>query len=105
MKSFDDKKPSKYITYLDANNLYGWAMRLYLPYSGFKWLNQKGIDKFAVDSISENSSIGHILQADTEYPDELHDLHNHYPWAPEKLEISHIMLSNYCSNNANKYDI
>ena len=31
----------KYITYLDANSFYGWAMNQYLPYSGFKWLNQK----------------------------------------------------------------
>ena len=34
-------KESKYITYLDINNLYGWEMSQYLPYSGFKWLNKK----------------------------------------------------------------
>ena len=39
MQSYDAKKTSKFITYLDANNLYGWAMIQYLPYSGFKWLN------------------------------------------------------------------
>ena len=41
MKSYDNEKPSKYITYLDANNLYGWAMSQYLTYSGFKLLNKK----------------------------------------------------------------
>ena len=41
MKSCNDTKPSKYITYLDANNVYGWAMSQYLPYSGFNWLNKK----------------------------------------------------------------
>ena len=46
----DPKKPSKFITYLDMNNLYGWAMTEYLPYRGFKWL--KNIDKFDIMSIS-----------------------------------------------------
>ena len=40
-KSYDNSKPSKYITYLDANYLYGWAMSHYLSYRKFKWLNQK----------------------------------------------------------------
>ena len=71
----------------------------------FKWLNQKEIDKFDVNSISENSAIGYILEVDLEYLDELHELHNDYPLAPEKLEISHDMLSNNCSNIANKYNI
>ena len=41
MQTYDNKNPSKYITYLDSINSYGWAMSQYLPYSGFKWLNQK----------------------------------------------------------------
>ena len=40
---YDSDKESKFIMYLDANNLCGWAMSQYLPYSGFKWLNQKEI--------------------------------------------------------------
>ena len=75
--------------YLDANNLYGWTMSQYLPYSEFKWLNKKEISSFCLNSISENS-----LNIDLEYPDELHNLHNYYPIAPEKLEISQNMLSN-----------
>ena len=46
MQSYDAKKPSKFISYLDANSLYEWAMIQYLPYSGFKWLNQKEISDF-----------------------------------------------------------
>ena len=57
MQSYDDKKPSKYIINLDENNLYGWAMSQYLPYSGFKWLSLKEIDKFCLNSIDENSFI------------------------------------------------
>ena len=84
-KYYDDKKPSKYIMYLDANNLYGWAMSQYLPYSEFKWLNQKEIDKFCLNSIGENSSDGYILEVDLEYPDKLHELHSGYQLAPENL--------------------
>ena len=74
------------------NNLYGWAMSEYLPYEGFKWL--KNIDKFNVMSISEKSPIGYFLEVELEYPDELHELHNDYPLAPEKLAVSSDMLSN-----------
>ena len=93
MKSFDTEKPSKFITYLAMNNLYGLAMSGYLPYGGFKkWL--KNVDGFGVNSISEKSKIGYIVEVDLEYPDELYVLHNDYPLAPEKLAISYEMLSN-----------
>ena len=97
MQSYGAKKPSKFVTYLDANNLYGWAMIHYLPYSGFKWFNQKEIRDFCLNSISENSSIGYILELDLEYLSELHDLNNDYPLASEKLEITQNM-SKYCFN-------
>ena len=82
MKNYDPTKPSKYITYLDINNLYGWAMNGYLPYGGFKWL--KNVDNFDLNSISEKSPIGYILEVDIECPDKLHVLHIDYPLAPEK---------------------
>ena len=56
MNDYDSKKPSKFITYLDMNNLYGWGLRGYLPYGGFKWL--KNVDGFNINSISEKSPIG-----------------------------------------------
>ena len=105
MESYYISKESIYITYHDANNLYGWAMSQYLPYSGFKWSNQKEISDFCLNSISENSSIGYILEAGLEYPSELHDLHNDYPLAPEKFEISQNTLQKYCLSFANKYGI
>ena len=67
MKDYDPTKPSKYISYLDMNNLYGWAMSRYLLYGGFKWL--KNVDNFDENSTSENSSIGYIIEVDQEYPD------------------------------------
>ena len=103
MKDYDPKKPSKYISYLDMNNLYGWAMSGYRPYGVFKWL--KNVDRFDVNSISKKSPIGYILEVDLEYPDELHVLHNDYPLAPEKLAILCGMLSDYCKKNADQYEI
>ena len=75
----------------------------YLSYGGFKWL--KNVDNFDVNSISENSSIGYILEVDLEYPDQLHVLHNDYPLAPEKLAIPYDMLSDYCKKIADEYGI
>ena len=65
-------------------------MSQYLPYSGFKWLRREKINRFDVNSIEENSPIGYILKVDLEYPDDLHDLQNDYPLAPEKFEVSHL---------------
>ena len=69
-------------------------MSQYLPYKGFKWL--KNIDTFDIMLISEKSPIGYLLEVDLEYPEELHELHNDFPLAPEKLAVSSNMLSKYC---------
>ena len=103
MKCYDSSKESKSIMYLDANNLYGWAMSQYLPYSGFKWLNKEEISDFCLNSISENSFVGYILEVDLEYPGKLHNSHSDYLSAPEKLEITQNMLLKYFSDIANKY--
>ena len=66
------------------------------------WIKRN--DKFDLN-FGENSSIGYILEVDLEYPNELHDLHNDYPLAPQKLEISQNMLSKYCSDIADEYQI
>ena len=105
MKCYDSSEEGVFIVYLEENNLYGWTMIQYLPYGGFKWLSKEEIDKFDLNSIGENSSIGYILEVDLEYPSELHDLHNYYPLAPEKLEITQHMLSKYCSDIADEYGI
>ena len=103
MTDYDPEKPSTFITYLDKNNLYDWAMTEYLPYGEFEWL--ENIDEFDINSISEKSDTGYFLEVDLEYPDELHELHNDYPLAPEKLAIPSDMLSKYCKEIADKYKI
>ena len=74
--------PSKYIAYLDANNLYGWAMSKPLPTCGFKWMKVSELETW------ENYSF--ILEVDLEYPRSLHDIHSDYPLAPEQIEINKV---------------
>ena len=79
MNKYDEKAPSKYIMYLDANNLYGWTMSQYLPPGKFKWLTEKQIDKLDLAKYKEDSNlIRLILEVDLKYPKELHYLHNNY---------------------------
>ena len=101
MNCYDTSKESEYIIYLDTNNLYGYAMIKKLPHSGLKRLCKKEINDFCLsatplNSIRKNGSVGYILEVDFEYPSELYDLHNGYPLALEKLEISQNMLPKYC---------
>ena len=75
----------------------------YLPCEEFEWL--KNADKFDVNSINEKSDTGYFLEVDLKYSDELHELHNDYPLAAEKLAVTNAMLSKYCKQIADKYDI
>ena len=104
-KEYNEKAPSKYIMYLDANNLYGWAMSQYLPTGSFKWLSERKIKKIDLGKYGADSKKGLIVEVDLEYPQELHDLHNDYPLAPEKVKVSKNMLSGYCKRIAEKYNI
>ena len=105
MKTYNEKLPSKYIMYLDANNLYGWAMSQYLPTGNFKWLSQKKIEKTNLGKYTENNNKGLILEVDLEYPQELHDLHNDFPLGPEKIKVAKDTLSDYCKKIADKFNI
>ena len=105
MKEYNEKVPSKYIMYLDANNLYGWAMSQYLPTGNFKWMTDKEISKIDLGKYKKDGKKGLIPDVDLEYLQELHDLDNNYPVAPEKVKVSNDMLSGYCKNIAEKYKI
>ena len=65
----------------------------------------KDVDELDVISINEKSPVRYLLEVDLKYPDKLHELHNDYPLAPEKLAVSSDMLSNYCKKIADKYEI
>ena len=96
MEDYDNTKETIYITYFDANNLYGSAMTENLPYGGFEWMTEEKINNFDLSSIRKDSLEGYILEVDLEYPIELHDYFDDYPPAPEKLKVTNDMLSKYC---------
>ena len=105
MKEYNEKAPSKYIMYLDANNLYGWAMSQYLSTGNFRWMTDKEISKIDLAKYKENGKKGLILEVDLEYPKSLHDSHNEYCLALKKMKVSNNMLSGYCKKIAEKYNI
>ena len=79
---FIDSMLSIYIAYLDANNLYGWAMSKPLPTHGFKWMKVRELETWEIHSC--------ILEVDLEYPKSLHNLHSDYPLGPEQIEVNKI---------------
>ena len=80
--SYDPSKESTYIQYLDANNLYGWAMSKPLPTHGFEWMSESDLENW--------KSMPCILEVDLDHPDSLHDEHNDYPLAPERMIINKV---------------
>ena len=101
VKGYDSSLEKSFITYWDVNNLYGAAM---LEYE-FEWLSNDKIDSIDFNCVSAESDVGYILEFDLKYPSELHDLHNDYLLAPEKMSVSKDMLSDYCLSIAEKYDV
>ena len=95
LQEYYPEKPTSFITYQDSNNLYGEAMTQSLPVSDFKWVDEKDVKSFNVMTVQDDADTGYFLEVDLEYPKELHDLHSDYPLAPEKMLISHEMLSPY----------
>ena len=91
--------------YLDADNLYGWAMSQCLPNDKFKWCTEIEIRKINLAKHTEGSEKGLILEVDLEYPDELHEIDDDYPLAAEKIDVTKDMLSNYCEEIRHKYNI
>ena len=104
-KRYSEASKNVNILHLDMNNLYGCAISQYLPINNFKWI--KNIDKIGqkLMRIKTNSSTGYVLEVDLEYPQELLDIHNDYPLAPEKINIKNEWLSNYCLKIANEHNI
>ena len=87
MKDFNKKELSKFLMYLDVNNLYGWAMSQKLPVHSFEWMTNKEIKNIFNNQIVQVwERTPCILEVDLEYPEELHDLHNDYPLCPERVE-------------------
>ena len=88
MKNYDRYKEASYIQYLDANNLYGWAMSQKLPVNGFEWINYvTEIDEKFIKHYDEDSDKAYILEVDVKYHRKLHDLYSDLPFLPKRIKI------------------
>ena len=103
MENYNPDEESKFITYLDANNLYVWGMSQKLPYKNFRWMDEAVLDDLVPTQLDAEGDTGYMLQVDLEYPKDLHDLHNDYPLAPEALTINKIDKLTPNLNNKTKY--
>ena len=99
IKGHNSKTPNKYIMYLDANNMYGWAMSQCLPTGGFKWLTPNQINELDLHSLNPDAGKGLILEVDLEYSHELQDLQNDYPLAAEKMRVTKICFHLIAAKN------
>jgi len=95
LSSYNPNEESKYIMYLDANNLYGWAMMQALPTGNFKWCSASKFTENKIINMNDDQETGYIFDVDLEYPRELHSKHNDYPLAPEKIAIQEGHLSEH----------
>ena len=108
MKNYNPDIENSYNIYLDANNLYGWGMSQSLPCSNFRWFidsENKSVNNWLKYINTKKLGIGKIYEVDLEYPKHLHDLHNDYPCAAQKIKVSDDMLSDYCKEIKDKYKI
>ena len=81
---FDPNEDTTYLQYLDANNLYGWAMSQSLPTGGFRWVDANPNE---ISELSDRKDKGYLLGVDVSYPQELHNEHNDLPFMCERMEI------------------
>ena len=91
MKNYDENEDSSFLEYLDANNLYGWAMSEPLPVNGFDWVEDISKIDFRIDFIknyNEDSDERYKLEADVEYLENLHDLHSDLSFLTERMKVN-----------------
>ena len=102
MKNYNNNEESSYIQYLNANNLYGWAMSKKLPVNGFKWIDNNEtaehsylersakhvVNEGFIKNYDENNDKGYIFEVDVKYPERLHELHSDLPFLSERMEVN-----------------
>ena len=106
MKNYDKNIDSSYLMYLDANNLYGWAMSKKIPANCFKW--ESDLLRFNEDFIknyNENSDVGYFLEVDIEYPKQLWSSYKDLPFLPEGRKLEKVENLVYSIEDKEKYVI
>ncbi|XP_015783859.1 uncharacterized protein LOC107361535 [Tetranychus urticae] len=96
-EEYNPEEPTSFIAYLDVNNLYGYALSDVLPCRNFEWVPENMFQNVIHEILNSNQDrkTGYMLEVDLDYPASLHDLHNDYPLAPEKIIVENDQLSNY----------
>jgi hypothetical protein len=97
---YDETKPSSYLWYVDANQLYSWAMKQRLPYCDFRWIPQEDFVNISIEmmydrilALQDETDDGFVFEVDLEYPQQLHETHSDYPLAPFPRAIQREELS------------
>ena len=85
MDNYNPNKPSSYVQYLDANNLYGWAMSQSLPTGGFKWVDVKPDE---IIEFVKREDRRYLFEVDLRYPTDPHDSHNELPFMCKKMNLN-----------------
>ena len=93
LPNYRPEEPISYPCYLDANSLYATCQSFSLAVGDFRFLTQSGIDAFNVNSVSDQTDRGYILEVDLQYPEHLHDAHSAYPLCPKHLSVESSMIS------------
>ena len=91
MKNYDKNKESSFVMYVDANNVYGWAMSKKLLVDGFKWVDD--LSMFTEDYIrfyDEEGDVDYLLVVDIEYPKTLRMLHSDLPFLPDRMKLNKV---------------
>ena len=90
-KKHDKNNESSYIEYLDANNLYGWAMSQKFPVNGFKWVKKLSwFNEIFIKNYNENCNTGYFLEVDIDYPKKLFDFHKDLLFLPERKKVNKV---------------
>lgn len=89
------KNPNEEIVYCDLNNNYGSAQMSKLPYKDFRFLSEKEVSVFNINSIDLDGQKGYFIECDLNYPKRLHKSHANFPLAPEVLKVTYEHLSPY----------
>src|SRR5437764_13834841 len=66
-----------------------------LPTGNFKWCDVNQFNEERVLNMNDNQTTGYVFDVDLEYPQHLHDLHNDYPLAAEKMSVQENQLSEH----------
>ena len=89
MIDYDENKEFSFLIYTDYNNLYGKTMSEKLPVDGLEWVEDiSEIDENFIKNYNEDSNVGYFIEADIEYPRELHNKHSDLPFLPEGIKVN-----------------